>query len=78
MVTLEEFTRLLEKEFDDIEPNSLSPQTNYRNIPNFSSMHALIIIAFIDNKFDILLSGEELKNTEAIEDLYNLVKSKNS
>ncbi|MFN3918438.1 MAG: acyl carrier protein [Flavobacteriales bacterium] len=76
MVTLEEFTRLLEKEFDDIDTNSLSPKTSYRNIPDFSSMHALVIIAFIDNQFDVLLTGEELKNAVTIEDLYNLVKSK--
>lgn len=73
MINIEEFTRLLEMEFDDIEPNTLNPKTSYRNIPNFSSMYALIIIAFIDNEFEVLLTGEDLRNAETIEDLYNLI-----
>lgn len=76
MISVKEFTRLIEKEFEDIEPSSLSPETNYRDIPDFSSMHALIIIALIDNEFDVLLSGQDLKSTQTINDLYNLVKDK--
>ncbi|MCB0381352.1 MAG: hypothetical protein KDD24_08850 [Flavobacteriales bacterium] len=78
MIDVNEFTRLLEEEFDDIEIKSLTPKTSYRSIPNFSSMYALIIIAFIDNEFDVLLTGEDLRNAETIEDLYKLVASKKS
>lgn len=73
---LQKFTSLLEKEFEDLTENTLSPSTNYRDIPEFSSMHILIIIAFIDNEFDVLLTGSDLKSAETIEDLYSLVKSK--
>lgn len=76
MINLDEFTRLLEQEFDDMEPNSLTPETSYRDMPDFSSMHALIIIAFIDNQFDVLLTGQELKNTIMVKDLYDLVVTK--
>jgi len=76
MINLDEFTRLLEQEFDDMEPNSLTPETSYRDMPDFSSMHALIIIAFIDNQFDVLLTGQELKNTITVKDLYDLVVTK--
>lgn len=76
MINLDEFTRLLEQEFDDMEPNSLKPETSYREMPDFSSMHALIIIAFIDNQFDVLLTGQELKNTITVKDLYDLVVTK--
>jgi acyl carrier protein len=76
MITVEEFTRLIEKEFDDIEVNTLHPNINYRDIPDFSSMHALIIIALIDNHFDVLFSGQDLKSTQTINDLYQLVLSK--
>lgn len=73
MINVEEFTKLLEKEFEEIEESTLSPTTNYREIPEFSSMHVLIIIAFIDNEFDILLTGQDLKNAQTIEDLYHLI-----
>ncbi len=76
MIEITEFTRLLEEEFEDITPGTLSPQTNYREIPNFSSMHALIIIAFIDNQFDVLLKGQDLKEADTIADLYRVVKER--
>lgn len=75
-MNLEEFTRALENEFEDIEPNTITPETNYRDIPNFNSMYALIIIAFIDSEFDLLLTGEELRNANTVKDLYDLVQAK--
>jgi acyl carrier protein len=74
MISIEEFTAKLEEEFEDVESGTLKPTTHYRDIPQFSSMYALIIIAFIDNQFDVLLRGEELKNAQTIQDLYNMVQ----
>lgn len=76
MIDVSEFTQLLEEEFEDMEPGTLQPTTNYRDIPDFSSMYALIIIAFIDNQFDVLLEGKDLKEAQTIQDLYTIVKNK--
>lgn len=76
MVTINEFIKLLESEFDDIGENILHENLNYREIPNFSSMHALIIIAMVDSKFDVLLTGSDLKSAKTIKDLYYIVQSK--
>jgi acyl carrier protein len=77
-MNVEEFTKKLEAEFDDLEPGSIQPDTDYRTIKGWSSMHALIIIAFIDINYDITLNGAELKNTTTIRDLYNYVQQKKS
>ena len=71
-----EFTYLLEKEFDELEEGTLIPSMNYKDIPNFSSMHALILIAFVDSTFDVILTGEDLKSVATIEELYNLILTK--
>ncbi|MBL4668538.1 MAG: hypothetical protein JKY30_04680 [Flavobacteriales bacterium] len=76
MIDENEFVRLLENEFEDVEEGSLKPDSSYREIPNFSSMYALIIIAFIDNEFDVLLTGEDLRSTETIADLYAIIQKK--
>lgn len=76
MININEFVKLLEEEFEDVESGLLSPEFSYRDIPDFSSMHALIIIAFIDNEYDVLLTGQELKETETVLDLFKLVSSK--
>ncbi len=73
MVTLEEFTLQLAQEFEDIDLTTITPQTNYRQIKNWSSMYALIIIAFVDANFDVQLNAEDLKNSQTIKDLYDAV-----
>jgi acyl carrier protein len=75
-MTLEEFTLNLEKELEEVEVGTLNPDTVYRDLKNWSSMYALIIIAFIDFNFNIILNSKELKETSTIRELYNLVKSK--
>ena len=76
MISIEEFTKNLEAEFDDIEPGSVKPDTSYRDIKGWSSMYALIIIAFVDANFDVALNANDLKNSQTIRDLYNVVLSK--
>ncbi len=75
-MTLEEFTINLEKEFEDLEPGTLTPDTNYRDIKNWSSIYALIVVAFIDLNFDIILNANDLKGANTVKELYELVKSK--
>ena len=76
MIDENEFVRLLENEFEDVDEGSLKPDSSYREIPNFSSMYAIIIIAFIDNEVDVLLTGEDLRSTETIADLYAIIQKK--
>lgn len=76
MISIEEFIQLLENEFEDLPKNTLKPETNYREIPNWSSMHALIIIAFADANFNVELNASDLRKAQTIQDLYDIIKSK--
>lgn len=76
MISAEEFTKQLVAEFEDVDPGTVVPDTNYRDIKNWSSMYALIIIAFIDANFDVQLNADNLKTTQTVRDLYNVVCEK--
>lgn len=76
MISIEEFTSQLASEFEDIDPNTITPNTNYREIKNWSSMYALIIIAFVDANYDVQLNAENLKNSQTIKDIYDIIVSK--
>ena len=78
MISIEEFTSQLATEFEDVDPNTITPDTNYREIKNWSSMYALIIIAFVDANFDVQLNAENLKNSQTIKDIYDIILSKQS
>lgn len=76
MMTTEEFTKALEAEFEDIAPGTVTPDTDYRTIKGWSSMHALIVIAFADAQFDVLLTGSDLKSTNTFRELHQLIQEK--
>ncbi len=76
MMNIEEFTKNIEAEFEDITPGTITATTNYRDIPGWSSMYALIIIAFVDTHFDVSLSADDLKTSQTIQDLYKIVLEK--
>ena len=76
-MTLEEFTINLEKEFEGVEPGTLNPDTNYREVKNWSSIYALIVVAFIDLNFDVILNAKDLKETNTVRELYELAQKRN-
>ena len=71
-----EFITRLETEFDDVPKGTLTAQTGIRDIPEWSSMHALIIIALIDTEYGVTLNGEDLRSASTIRDLFNIVSSR--
>ena len=70
---IKEFIEKLEVEFDYIEKG-----TNFREIDEWSSMHALIIIALIDVDYEVTVGGEDLIKMNTIQDLFNFIKAKRS
>ncbi len=61
-------------EIDDsieIDKNAPLAETEY-----WGSMHALLIMALAESEYNISLTGEELRNSKTIQDLYNLFESK--
>ncbi|MBM3453276.1 MAG: acyl carrier protein [Bacteroidetes bacterium] len=77
-MNVEELIYFIEEEFDEIQKGSLHPTSSIRNMDGWSSMHALILIALVDNHYDILLTGEELKHINTIQDLLETIVKRKS
>jgi acyl carrier protein len=76
MMTLEAFTKNLENELEDIPKGTLTPEVNYKDLETWSSMYALIIIAYVNLEFDVTLNGDDLRNCNNIQELYDLIQSR--
>lgn len=76
MDTIHDFIGKLERELDMIEPGTLQPEVNYRTIPNWSSMYALIIVALCETEYDVAITGEDLRKCNTVADLYAVVVSR--
>lgn len=77
-MNINDFIKKIENEIDELKSGSLLPETKFRSIPEWSSMHALILIALADTEYGVTLTGEDLRNCITIKDLYMIISSRNN
>lgn len=75
-MTLDEFIKAFAEEFDDTPVEAFKADTKYRQLAEWSSLTALSIISMVDDQFDKNITGADIRSTETIEDLYNLIQAK--
>ena len=51
-------------------------QVNFRQLDEWSSLSSLAIISMIDDEYDVVINGNDLRNCNTIEDLFAIVESK--
>lgn len=71
---LKEFIKKVEVEFEELEKGILTAETNFREIDEWSSMHALIIIALMDVEYGVTVGGEDLSKMQTVQDLFDFAK----
>ena len=73
---LKEFIENFADQFDDTDVSEIKAETVYKELDEWSSLIALSIIAMVDDEYDITIKGDDIRNSETVEDLFNVVKSK--
>ena len=73
---LNEFIENFAEQFDDTESSEIQADTEYRELDEWTSLTALSIIAMIDEEYDVQLKADEMRKTQTIQELFDLVKSK--
>ena len=73
---LKEFIENFAEQFDDTETSEIQADTEYRELDEWTSLTALSIIAMIDEEYDVQLKADEMRKTQTIQELFDLVKSK--
>ncbi|MFT5884029.1 MAG: acyl carrier protein [Arcticibacterium sp.] len=72
----EEFIQLFAEQFDETEVSEFHPKTSFRELEEWDSMVALMVIAMIDEEYNVKVSGDDIRNSATIQDLINVVGSK--
>lgn len=73
---IKEFIENFAGQFDDTEASELNGNTVYKELEEWSSLIALSVIAMVDEEYDVTINGDDIRNTNTIEDLFNAVKAK--
>ena len=73
---LKDFIENFAAQFDDTDASEIKAETVFKDLEEWSSLIALSVIAMIDEEYDITIKGDDIRNSDTIEDLFNIVKSK--
>lgn len=63
-------------QFDDTDITEFKPGTKFRDLDEWSSLLALSIIAMVDEEYQVVLKGEDIRNSQTIQDLHIIVNSR--
>lgn len=75
-MNIQEFINKFEDVFDDIDISTLKPETNFRELEEWSSLLALSTMAMINEEYDVILTADEMRSANTFDTLFEVVKSK--
>jgi acyl carrier protein len=73
-MNIDEFLTFTAAEFQ-LKRNELSISTEFRNLPFWSSLNALIFISAIHDESGVLLSSSDLSKSKTLGDLFTMIQS---
>ena len=73
---LQEFIKKFAELFEDTDPNEIQPDTNFRELYEWSSLTALSVMAMVADEHEILLIGEDIRKAGTVNELYQILKNK--
>jgi acyl carrier protein len=73
---IEDFIKHIEAEFDDLKPGILKPDSPFREVFEWNSINALILIAMVKTEYDVTLSADDLIQSRTVKDIYSLIENR--
>jgi acyl carrier protein len=63
-------------QFDETDASEIAPDTDFKNLAEWSSLTALSVIAMVDGNFGVRINGDDIRSANTIIDLFQIVISK--
>ena len=63
-------------QFDETDTSEFQADTKFKDLTEWSSLMALSIIAMVDLEYKVALKGDDIRNSNTIENLFEIVKSR--
>lgn len=67
---------IISSEFGELEPNSIGPESVYKDVIEWNSINSVVLSVVIEAEFGVLLDKEDYTNTETVSDLLNRILTK--
>lgn len=76
MMELEKFVKDFAAQLDETNPETITAETEYKSLDEWSSLIAFAVIAMVKVEYDKTVTGAEIRHCNTVEDLFNLVAAK--
>lgn len=73
-MNITEFIQNFTEQFEETE--GINADTKFHDLEEWGSLIGLSIIAMVDDEYDVVIKGDELRACVTVQDVYDLVNSK--
>ena len=73
---IQEFIENFAAQFDDTDDALFTADTKFKDLDEWSSLTALSIIAMVDDEYDVIIKGNDILNSDTIQNLFDVVERK--
>lgn len=73
---INDFVQKFAEQFDETEVSQFKPETQFRDLEEWSSIIGLSIILMVDEEYGITLEAADVQKANTIEELFNIVQAK--
>lgn len=75
-MSIQDFINNFAFQLDETDASEISLDTVFKDLIEWSSLTTLSIIAMCDEEYGVKISGDDIKKSSTIGDLFNLVMSR--
>lgn len=73
-MNIQDFIENFAAQFDETDEELFAADTRFKELDERSSLTALSIIAMVDDEYDVIIKGNDIINSDTIQDLYDIVE----
>lgn len=75
IMELKDFIENFSAQFDDTDASEFTADAKFKELDEWSSLVALSVISMVDDEYGKSISGDVIRNSTTIEDLFNQIKA---
>lgn len=73
---LKEFIEKFAEQFEDTPKKLFCADLSFKKVEEWSSLIAVCIMSMVDEEYGVILTGEDFRKSETVEDVFNTIKAK--
>lgn len=72
-MNLDQFIEYFAGLFDETPLETINASTRFKELEEWSSLVALSVIAMVDEEYDVEFRGDDIRDSQTVEDLFDVV-----